>query len=40
VVIMNKVVIIGLLLLLAYHFADIDNQFRIMSGNIRIERVL
>jgi len=37
---MNKIVIIGLLLLLAYHFADIDNEFRVMSGNIRIERSL
>jgi len=37
---MNKVVVIGLLLLLAYHFADIDNQFRVMSGNIRIEKAL
>jgi len=35
---MNKIVIIGLLLLLAYHFADIDSQFMVMSGNIRIER--
>jgi len=37
---MNKVVIIGLIILLAYHFADIDNQFRVMSGNIRIEKAL
>ena len=37
---MNKVVVIGLLLLLAYHFADIDNQFRVMTGNIRIEKAL
>jgi hypothetical protein len=37
---MNKVVIIALLLLLSYHFSDIDNQFKVMSGNIRIERSL
>jgi len=37
---MNKVVIIGLIILLAYHFSDIDNQFRVMTGNIKIERVL
>ena len=37
---MDKVIIVCLLLLLAYHFSDIDNQFRVMSGNISIERVL
>jgi len=37
---MEKVIIVCLLLLLAYHFSDIDNQFRVMSGNIKIERVL
>ena len=37
---MEKVIIVCLLLLLAYHFTDIDNQFRVMSGNIKIERVL
>ena len=37
---MDKVIIVCLALLLAYHFSDIDNQFRVMSGNIKIERVL
>ena len=37
---MEKVIIVCLLLLLAYHFTDIDNQFRVMSGNIKIERSL
>jgi hypothetical protein len=37
---MEKVIIVCLLLLLAYHFSDIDNQFRVMTGNIKIERVL
>jgi len=37
---MDKVIIVCLLLLLAYHFSDIDNQFRVMSGNIKIERSL
>ena len=37
---MDKVIIVCLVILLAYHFSDIDNQFRVMSGNIKIERVL
>jgi hypothetical protein len=37
---MIKVIVICLIILLAYHFADIDNQFRVMSGNIRIEKAL
>jgi hypothetical protein len=37
---MIKVVIVCLVILLSYHFSDIDNQFRVMSGNIKIERVL
>ena len=37
---MEKVIILCLIILLAYHFSDIDNQFRVMSGNIKIERVL
>ena len=37
---MNKVVIISLVVLLSYHFSDIDNQFKVMSGNINIVNVL
>jgi len=37
---MEKVIILCLIILLAYHFSDIDNQFRVMTGNIKIERVL
>ena len=37
---MNKVIIISLVVLLSYHFSDIDNQFKVMSGNIKSERVL
>ena len=35
-----KFIVVCLVILLSYHFSDIDNQFRIMSGNIKIERVL
>ena len=35
-----KVIVVCLIILLSYHFTDIDNQFRMMSGNIKIERVL
>ena len=37
---MIKAVVLSLIILLSYHFSDIDNQFRVMSGNISIERVL
>jgi len=37
---MIKVIVLCLIVLLAYHFADIDNQFRVMSGNLRVERSL
>ena len=37
---MEKVIILCLIIILAYHFSDIDNQFRIMTGNIKIERAL
>ena len=35
-----KVIVVCLIILLSYHFADIDNQFRIMTGNIKVERSL
>ena len=37
---MGKAVIVCLLLLLSYHFSSVDNQFKVMSGNIKSERVL
>jgi hypothetical protein len=37
---MIKVIVLCLIIILAYHFTDIDNQFRVMSGNIKIERAL
>jgi hypothetical protein len=37
---MIKLVIVCLVILLSYHFSDIDNQFKVMSGNLHIERVL
>jgi hypothetical protein len=36
----KAIIVIGLIILLSYHFSDIDNQFRVMTGNIKIERVL
>jgi len=35
-----KVIIVCLIILLAYHFSDIDNQFKVMSGNLHSERSL
>lgn len=37
---MNKVIIVSLVVLLSYYFGDIDNQFKVMSGNINIVNVL
>ena len=36
----KAIIVIGLIILLSYHFSDIDNQFKVMTGNISIERVL
>ena len=36
----RTVIVVCLVILLSYYFGDIDNQFRVMSGNIKIERVL
>jgi hypothetical protein len=36
----KAIIVIGLIILLSYHFSDIDNQFKVMSGNIKVERVL
>ena len=36
----RTVIVVSLIILLSYYFGDIDNQFRVMSGNISIERVL
>lgn len=37
---MRSVIIVCLVVLLSYHFSDIDSQFMVMSGNIRMEVVL
>ena len=37
---MVKFVIVCLVILLSYHFSDVNNQFKVMSGNLHIERVL
>jgi hypothetical protein len=36
----KAIIVVGLIILLSYHFTDIDTQFKVMSGNISIERVL
>ena len=36
----KAIIVIGLIILLSYHFTDIDNQFKVMSGNLHNERVL
>ena len=36
----RTVIVVCLVILLSYYFGDIDNQFRVMSGNIKIERAL
>ena len=35
-----KLFLLCLVMLLSYHFSDINSQFMVMSGNIRMERVL
>ena len=35
-----KYIVLCLVVLLSYHFSDIDSQFMVMSGNIRMEVVL
>ena len=36
----RTVIVVCLVILLSYYFGDIDNQFKVMSGNIKIERAL
>ena len=35
-----KFILVFCIMLLSYHFSDINSQFMVMSGNIRMERVL
>ena len=35
-----RYILVFCIVLLSYHFSDIDSQFMVMSGNIRMERVL
>ena len=35
-----KLLLVFCIMLLSYHFSNIDSQFMVMSGNIRMERVL
>jgi hypothetical protein len=35
-----KLLLVFCIMLLSYHFSDINTEFMVMSGNIRMERVL
>jgi hypothetical protein len=35
-----KLLLVFCIMLLSYHFSDIDTEFMVMSGNINIERSL
>ena len=35
-----KFMLLFIIMLLSYHFSDINSEFMVMSGNIRMERVL
>jgi hypothetical protein len=37
---MIKVIVVCLIIITAYHFSDINSQFKVMSGNLHNERVL
>jgi hypothetical protein len=35
-----KVMLLFIIMLLSYHFSDINSEYMVMSGNIRMERSL
>jgi len=35
-----KCLLLCLVVLLSYHFSDINSEYMVMSGNIRMEKVL
>ena len=35
-----RLLLFFIIMLLSYHFSDINSEFMVMSGNIRMERVL
>jgi len=35
-----KVFLLFIIMLLSYHFTNIDTEYMVMSGNIRMERAL
>ena len=35
-----KVLLLFIIMLLSYHFTNINTEYMVMSGNIRMERVL
>ena len=36
----RMIIVVVLVLLLSYYFGDIDNQFKVMSGNLHSKVVL
>jgi hypothetical protein len=36
----KAIIVVGLIILLSYHFTDINTQFMVMSGNLHNERVI
>jgi hypothetical protein len=36
----KSIIVVCLIIIMSYHFSDIDNQFKVMSGNLYNERVL
>jgi hypothetical protein len=35
-----KVFLLFIIMLLSYHFSDINSEYMVMSGNIKMERAL
>ena len=36
----RMIIVVVLVILLSYYFGDIDNQFKVMSGNLHSEKAL
>jgi hypothetical protein len=36
----KSIIVVCLIIIMSYHFSDINSQFKVMSGNLYNERVL
>jgi hypothetical protein len=36
----KSIIVVCLIIIMSYHFSDINSQFKVMSGNIKSEGVL